>query len=134
MALKPDASVMAGLATAGVVYAIHTNMTPSAADVSALPAGNKDVDIAERQATWMSIGVVSAISLLAKDPTIFVLGSVATVGMALLTRNANWRESTSGLLDPGPAQHTSANDAAAGPQMTDTQAVTMFSRSEFVSS
>lgn len=138
MGLKPEVSIGVGLAVAGVVYAIHANFTPTQADIQALPAGNADVDRSERQATWLSIGVVSAISLLAKDPTVFVLGSGATVGMALLTRHANWTESLTGGLQhamgPGPGQATSANGNATGPQMTDTQAYTMYGQSEFVSS
>jgi hypothetical protein len=125
---------MAGLATAGVVYSIHSNFTPPTADIQGLPSGNADIDRAERSATWLSIGVVSGISLLAKDPTIFILGSVATVAMALFTRHATWTESASSLLQqaPGVSQATSANDLAAGPQMATTEATHMFAQSDFV--
>lgn len=135
MALKPEASVMSGLAVAGVVYAIHSNFTPPMADIQGLPTGVKDVDNSERHATWMSIGIVSGISLLAKDPTIFVIGSIATIGMALFTRNAVWTETKSGLLNLSPGQSAvSANDLdATGPQMTP-QDYKMFQQSEFVSS
>lgn len=135
--LKPEASIGTGLAVAGVVYAIHSNFTPTQADIQALPAGNADVDKAERKATWLSVGVVSGISLLAKDPTIFVIGSAATIAMALITRHSNFTETATGLLDPGPAQMaTGANDLAAGPQMTDSTAATLYAgaSSEFVSS
>jgi len=88
MALSPPASIGTGLAVVGVVYAIHSNFTPSMADMQGLPSGNQDVDAAERKATWLSAGVVSAISLLAKDPTIFVLGSAATVALAFFSRHA----------------------------------------------
>lgn len=133
--LKPEASVMAGLATAGVVYSIHTAFHPPVADIQGLPAGNKDVDQAERKATWLSVGVVSGISLLAKDPTIFVLGSAATVAMAFFTRHATWTETKSGLMQmsASTSQMTSANDLAEGPQMA-TQDYTMFGHNEFVSS
>ena len=135
MALTPEASVMSGLAVAGVVYAIHSNFTPTHADIQGLPTGNKDIDNAERSATWLSIGVVSGISLLAKDPTIFIIGSAATVAMALFTRHATWTESASSLLQqaPGVSQATSGNDLAAGPQMTTTEAYQMFGHSDFVS-
>lgn len=134
MALAPEASVMSGLAVAGVVYAIHSNFTPSMADIQGLPAGNKDIDGAERAATWLSIGVVSGISLLAKDPTIFIMGSVATVAMAFFSRHATWTDSASSLTQqaPGVSQATSANDLAAGPQMSATEAYSMFGQSDFV--
>jgi hypothetical protein len=137
MSLKPEASVLSGLAVGAVVFAIHSNFTPSQADMQGLPAGNKDLDRSERQATWLSAGVVAGISLLAKDPTIFVIGSFATVAMAFLTRNAVWTDSVSGIIGagPGPGQSAvSANDTATGPAMSDTQAYNMYSGSDFVSS
>lgn len=127
MALKPEASVMSGLAVAAVVFAIHSNATPSMADMQGLPSGVKDVDQSERKATWMSAGIVAGISLLAKDPTIFVIGSAMTVAMAWATRHAVWTDTKSGLLNAGPGQSAaSGNDLASGPQMT-TADVHMFS-------
>ena len=135
MSLKPEASIGSGLAVAGVVYAIHSNFTPSVADVQGLPSGNKDIDGAERKATWLSIGVVAGVSLLAKDPTIFVIGSAMTVAMAFMTRHANWTETKTATLANNPGQSAvSANDMVSGPQMSDTAAYTMYQPSEFVSS
>lgn len=126
MALKPDAAIMSGLAVAGVVFAVHTKFTPTTADMQGLPVGTKDVSQSERQATIISVGIVSAISLLAKDPTIFVIGSIATVGLAFTSRHAIWTDSKTGLLNAGPGQSaTSSNDLSSGPQMT-TQDVHMF--------
>jgi hypothetical protein len=126
MALKPEASIMSGLAVAAVVFAVHSNATPSLADMQGLPTGTKDVDQSERKATWMSAGIVAGISLLAKDPTIFVIGSIATVAMAFTSRHALWTDSKTGLLNAGPGQSAaSANDLATGPAMT-TQDVHMF--------
>lgn len=110
MSLEPPASIATGLAVAAVVYAIHSNMTPSTADIQSLPAGNKDVDSSQKKATWLSIGIVSGISLLAKDPTIFVIGSFAVIGMNLITHHANWTESKTGMLQLSPGQSTTAND------------------------
>jgi len=133
MSLEPSASLGTGLAVAGVVYAIHSNMTPTVADIQALPAGNKDVDKSEKKATWLSIGVVSGISLLAKDPTIFVIGSFAVIGMALITRHANWTETANGMLHANPGQSgVSANDVVDGTEMMDVQPFTQ--TSQFVSS
>lgn len=134
MALQPPASIGIGLATIGVVAAIHSNMTPTTADIQALPAGNKDIDKAERKATWLGIGVVSGISLLAKDPTIFVIGSIGVVGLAFFTRHANWTESATGMLNPMPGQSAvSANDLSDGPEMMDVQPFAV-QQSQFVSS
>lgn len=133
MALKPEASIGTGLAVAGVVYAIHSNFTPTQADIQGLPAGNKDLDDAERKATWLSIGVVSGVSLLAKDPTIFVIGSAMTIAMALFTRQAVWTETRVGTIVPGVGTSAvSANDLSTGPEVGETMPYSMF-QSEFVS-
>lgn len=132
MALKPDAAIMSGLAVAGVVYSIHANFTPTQADIQGLPAGNKDIDQSERKATWLSIGVVSGVSLLAKDPTVFVMGSAMTIAMALFTRQATWTESRIGSIVPGIGMSAaSANDLSSGPEMASTAPYQMF-QSEFV--
>jgi hypothetical protein len=134
MALRPEASIGTGLAVCAVVYAIHSNFTPTMADMQALPAGNADTDAAERKATWLSAGVVAGVSLLAKDPTIFVLGSAATIALAWFSRHATWTESKATPIAAGPGVSvTSANDLATGPQMT-TADYQMFAGSEFVSS
>jgi hypothetical protein len=100
MALKPEYSVMTGLSVAGVVFAIHSQATPSQADIQALPAGNTDIDQAERKATIMSAGVVSAIALIAKDPTVFVMGATMVIGMAAWTRHSNFKDSVHSMLGP----------------------------------
>jgi hypothetical protein len=134
--LKPEASIGVGLAVCTVVYAIHSNFTPSVADLQALPAGNQDVDAAERKATWLSAGVVAGVSLLAKDPTIFVLGSTAAIALAWFSRHATWTESKTmpAITGPGPGQTpVSANDTATGPQMTTADYQMFAASSQFVS-
>lgn len=135
--MKPEVSIGTGLAVAGIVYAIHSNFTPTMADMQGLPAGNSDVDASERKATWLSVGVVAGISLIAKDPTVFVIGSAAAVAMAFFTRHAVWTDTGTGPAVAAPGSvATSANDLATGPSMADTQGYSMFSgsSSEFVTS
>lgn len=130
MALKPEAGVLAGLAVATVVFAVHQNATPSQADIQALPAGTPDIDKAERKATWISAGLVAGISLLAKDPTIFVLGSAATVGMAFWTRNSNYMESIGGRY-LSPSEAAQAGSANSGPAPAEVEPYQMFQTSDF---
>lgn len=131
MSLKPEASLMGGLAVATLVYAIHSNATPTLADMQGLPTGTKDVDQSERRATIMSAGVVAGISLLARDPGIFVIGSVMTVAMAWASRHALWTDSKTGPIDAGPGQSAaSANELSQGPQMT-TRDFEMFDANQY---
>lgn len=133
MSLKPEASLMGGLAVATLVYAIHSNATPTLADMQGLPTGTKDVDQSERRATIMSAGVVAGISLLARDPGIFVIGSVMTVAMAWASRHALWTDSKTGPINAGPGQSAaaaSANELSQGPQMT-TRDFEMFDANQY---
>lgn len=133
--LKPEASIGTSLAVCAVVYAIHSNFTPTMADMQGLPTGNQDVDAAERKATWLSAGVVAGVSLLAKDPTIFVLGSVATIALAWFSRHATWTDSKAGPAAPNPGvSAVSANDSATGPQMSTSDYSMFAANSQFVSS
>lgn len=130
MALPKEYSLMGGLAVGAVVFAVHTNFTPTMADIQAMPAGTPDIDKAERKATWISAGVVAGISLLAKDPTIFVIGSAVTIAMAFATRGANWTESLGGKFLT-PSEQSQAGSANTGPVMDETEPYQMFETSQF---
>jgi len=89
MALRPEASLGVGLATAGLVLAIHSQATPSMADIRVGQPNDDHIDRSERAASWLAVGVVSAVSLVAKDPTIFIIGGAAVVALAWWTRYGN---------------------------------------------
>jgi hypothetical protein len=89
MALEPSASVGIGLATAGLVLAIHSQATPSMADIRVAAPNDDHIDGSERAASWLSVAVVSGISLLTKDPTIFIIGGATVVAIAWWTRYGN---------------------------------------------
>ena len=135
MSFSPEASVMTGLAVGAVVVAVHTQATPAVTDIQALPAGNKDIDTAERKATIASVGIVAAISLLAKDPVILLIGSAFTVGMAFWTRHANWSMDGRYTSPADASAAGSANSPLEKEQVADTAPYSMFSaQSEFVGS
>lgn len=107
MALKPEASLMTSLAVGAVVFGVFANATPTQADIRSLKSNNTDIKRAERTATWTSAGIVAAISLLAKDPTVFVLGGAMTIGMA-------WWHRHSDLVDNGANAAREALDPVVG--------------------
>ena len=89
MALSPEASVGTGLACAALVYSIHQAASPSLADIRTIAPDNGDIDGTRKTATWIGLGVVSAISLLTKDMTVFIIGGSAVVACDWWTRHAN---------------------------------------------
>lgn len=104
MALKPEVSLGMALATGTIVWGINQAFTPSVADIRSLDKNNGDVQSAERAATWLSAAVVAGVSLLAKDPTIFIVGGAMTVALAWSTRHADQVDSVtkraSTLMNP----------------------------------
>lgn len=90
MALKPEISIGMGLALATIVYALHSNATPSRADIRTLPEGNPDIAAEEKKATWQAAGIVAGISLIARDPVIFTIGGLMVIAEAWMTRHANY--------------------------------------------
>lgn len=87
--LKPEVSLPVGLATAAVVYAVYSNATPPITDIRVGEPGNDHVAKTERAATIASAGIVAGISLVAKDPTIFIVGGTMVIIMAFWTKHAN---------------------------------------------
>lgn len=89
MPSKPEVSLGLALATGTIVYAVHSNLTPPVADIRSLESNNTDIQASERVATWTSAGIVAGISLLAKDPTIFIVGGAVAIALAWTTRHAD---------------------------------------------
>lgn len=121
--LKPEASIAVGLATATVVYGLFTVASPSIADIRSLDAHNQDLDAAERMAGWTAAGTVAAISLIAKDPTVFVIGGGMVIAMSWWHRHAN-----AVLPQTGRAAVSGAGALAdATPRVTQDEAPTLYS-------
>jgi hypothetical protein len=102
MALPVNVSIPVAAGVAGLVYSIHANATPNMTDIRTSVPGSvphENVAKARRQATWMSIGIVAAVSLLAKDPTIFVVGGAMTVAMDWWTRYSNEINPSRGIIE-----------------------------------
>jgi len=90
MALRPELSLAGSLAIGGLVLAVYARSLPPNGDLRTLEAGDEDAEAARKQALWTSVGIVSVISLLTKDPTIAVTGYGLTIAMDWTTRHAIW--------------------------------------------
>lgn len=131
MALAPEASVLGGLAVGGLVIGIHQSAKPSQSDLQALPAGTPDMDRANKTATWLSVVAVSGISLLARDPGIFLIGSAATIAMKLWSDHSINTESIMGRY-LSPSEAASAGTQSTGPAPVETQPYEMFADAGFL--
>jgi len=89
MAQNPEVSLSLGIATAALVYGIYGRALPNLADVRSAVEQNEDVASAERNAAWTSAAMVAAVSLIARDGTIFILGGTMIISMSWWNRHAN---------------------------------------------
>jgi hypothetical protein len=114
--LKPETSILVGLSVGAVVYSVYSNATPTIADIRSAPPNDTNIANSRKQAAFMSAGLVGAISLIAKDPTIFIIGGAIIIGMDWWTRHANAvNPKTGSLTGPGTAPTmTSAPVSTAG--------------------
>lgn len=76
--LKPDQELLIGTAVAGIVYGVFSQGVPNLADVRADEA-NMNTYKAVNTAVITSTAVVTALGLLGRSPTIFILGGAMTV-------------------------------------------------------
>lgn len=121
--LKPDQSLIASLAVISATYAIYSNGLPSIADIRTAQPGNQDIDSSERSAAWMAAGVVGLVSVLAKDPTVFILGGATVIGLSWWYRHANMVNPDFGKAVADYARPTSSVTAQAEADATSTDDV-----------
>lgn len=112
--LGRESSVTVGLATAAVVWGIYQVSMPAIADVRVSEPHDRDLAATERTAAWTSAAVVGGISLIAKDPTVFVIGASMIIALSWWHRHANAYQATMGSSAATPRQRVMAEDVAAG--------------------
>lgn len=100
--LNVENSLMGAVTVGAVVIGIYQFTLPQVADVRVAPAGDEDLASAEKTAAWASAGFVGAVSLIAKDPTIFVTGAMMIIGLSWVHRHANWVNPLTGKASTMP--------------------------------
>lgn len=115
MALKPESSVMIGLATAALVWSIYSNATPSIADIRVAAPGDPDVSSSRAAATRTAAFAVSGISLIAKDPGIFIIGGAMVIAADFLHRHANMVNPETGRMQLPGMKATPLQEVGAEP-------------------
>ena len=89
MSLKPNEEIQVGALTAALVYGVFQVNAPNLADVQAAPSGNGNVHASVKKAAWTASVAVSGLALLAKSPTIFVIGSAMIIAESWKFYHAN---------------------------------------------
>lgn len=109
--LKPEDSIVAGIATVAVVYTLYATHVGTASEVGMTPANTGQIDGNVKACGSIAIAAVAGISLLARDPNIFILGMAAVVVLHAHYRHQAATNPESGMLEnPGPAAYQPATD------------------------
>jgi hypothetical protein len=89
MALRPEVSLPVALATGAVVYGVYATHLPNVAESKLTMPGNQHLSSSRKTATWTSAAIVAGISLIAADPSIFIIGGTMVVVLDVVNRHAN---------------------------------------------
>lgn len=96
--LKPEGSMMGGIATGALVYGIYNMNMGNLATIHSTPAGDGNARATRKKAAIESVTAVAAISLLAKDINIFILGGSLTILLDWHARHAVESDHETGQL------------------------------------
>lgn len=109
--LKPETSVMTGVAEAALIIAIYTHNMPSAANVRANGQPNDEpIESARKSAAYQSAGMLGLIFLLTRDWNSFLIGGAMLGGIDFWMKHHN-----ATLPATNKATTTNPNDGAVQP-------------------
>jgi hypothetical protein len=107
MALKPETGLMVAAATGVLVYGVFmVNVGSSVADVKSAQPHNGVIQGTVSSAGWESAAIVAGVSLLARDPTVFVVGGAIAACLTWQYKHANLVNPQNGKVTFPPSQGT----------------------------
>jgi hypothetical protein len=86
--LKPEGSVVSGIAVAGTVMAVYGLDIGNVSQAHASDANHPALESSRKKAAYTSFVLVSALSLIAKDVNIAILGYGTIIAMEIHYRHA----------------------------------------------
>lgn len=89
MALKRETAVAVGLATMGLTWAVYSQVTPRVADLRVSKPNEPNAAAAEKTARWTAGMMIVGISVVTRDPVVFIMGGISLVALSWMTRHAN---------------------------------------------
>lgn len=107
--LKPENSLVAGLAVVGLVTADYALHVGSVGTVHMTDANNDAAEALRKKAGWSAFALVAGVSLLARDPNIFILGSATIIVWEASIRHSLMANPDTGKIElPAPSAYAPA--------------------------
>lgn len=97
---KPEGSVMAGLATVGLVYSIYQMDVGPVAQVHMTDANHPALETSRKKAGYTSFIAVAVLTLIARDTNIGLLGFGTIIAMEMHYRHAIMSNPVTGMMEP----------------------------------
>lgn len=101
--LKPENSIVAGVAVAGLVYAIYQGALGPVSQAHASDANHPALESTRKKAGYTAFAAVAALTLIAKDANIGILGFGSIIAMEAHYRHAIMADPATGRIIP-PAE------------------------------
>lgn len=101
--LKPEGSIIGGVAVAGSVWAIYNMNVGPVSTAHASDANHAALESSRKKSGYTAFIFVSAITLIAKDVNIGILGFASIIAMELDYRHAIMVSPVTGMIQP-PAE------------------------------
>lgn len=98
--LKPEGSVVSGVATAGAVWAIYNMNVGAVSQAHASDPNHISNESSRKKAGYISFMFVSAITLITRDANVGMLGYASIVAMELNYRHAIMASPLTGKIVP----------------------------------
>lgn len=105
--LKPENSIIAGLAVMGAVYAMYQLNIGTTVQVQMTDANHPATETARKKAGYQSALLVASVGLIAKDANIIILGGASIIAMELTYRHSIMAHPETGVMQP-PGESTYA--------------------------
>lgn len=101
--LKPENSIIAGVAVMGGVFAVYQLNVGSISQVQMTDANHPAVETSRKKAGYTAFLMVAGIGLISRDANIIILGSATIIAMELNYRHAIMAHPQSGIMQPPTA-------------------------------
>lgn len=116
--LKPENSVVAGIATMALVGGFYVGHIGPVSDAHATAANDGNLNAAIKKTGWMSVAAVTGLTLLTRDLNVAILGGATIIGLelayrhAIITQDGHIQQPAQGSYIPAGQPGSSANVVA----------------------
>jgi hypothetical protein len=112
--LSGENSIIASLATVGLVIGVYQTTVGPISDVHATEPHDINLTKSMRKAGWLAFATVAAIGLLAKDMNIIILGGATIIVEELGYRHALMSNPATGQIQSTPSAYLPAGAPGSG--------------------